>query len=538
MIKLPDVSSLRTNQLDRALRVIGFVLWFSFILFCVGLNQSHGLCCADDAFFSNVAKSLASGLGYATTLPFHEEEITHPILFDPYSTTGPTLILPCAIALKIFGKNEVLPGLTAILIWGGVLTLVLARISRRIDGLSFLLGVTVMCSAFLGTLALHFEHWYAFLGEVVTVAFLILAHWLISNERFSAISSLLCGLALGCAFQTKFLAVIPAMGIVPVFIVRGMRGGFRPVQLVKYAAALLIGFLVPTLTFEAYKLFELGGHGYLANWQELFHIIRTFGMRSNVQLGGHGTVTNWQELLYIIRQQFVGSNIHGNLLLVQQRLALVHDHFSVNLIGLLGLITLGVFLYWRSTSKNWILLSAGLLLSVAATAIYWATLSIGWPRYLVIAVAMGAFLLSVPIFTLELWPKLLFALSTMLLLSPGLARAGNLVQSADHGLFRPTPERVARASLVRIINQRQQQGPTILAARYWPSFAAVEFSLPGIMNFKRIETVIDLPGPKLILLNHTFDPFAPPQDEIIKQVRTRTSSIIFSGGPYELLEVR
>ena len=72
-----------------------------------------------------------------------------------------------------------------------------------------------------------------------------------------------------------------------------------------------------------------------------------------------------------------------------------------------------MLLYWRFASKNWILFSAGLLLSVTTTAIYWATLSIGWPRYLVIAVAIGAFLLSVPIFTLELWPKFLFALLTL-----------------------------------------------------------------------------------------------------------------------------
>jgi hypothetical protein len=205
---------------------------------------------------------------------------------------------------------------------------------------------------------------------------------------------------------------------------------------------------------------------------------------------------------------------------------------------LLALITFGIFLYWRSTSKNWILLSAGLLLSVATAAIYWATLSIGLPRYLVMAVAMGSFLLSVPIFTLEVWPKLLFALLALLLLSPGLLRAGNFVQSAAHQLFRPSAERVARASLVRIINERQKEAPVILAARYWPSFVGVEFSLPGSMNFKRIETVMDLPGPKLILLNHTFDPFAPPQDELINQIRAGTSSTIFAGGPYELLEVR
>ena len=125
-----------------------------------------------------------------------------------------------------------------------------------------------------------------------------------------------------------------------------MRAGFRPVQLVKCAAALLIGSLIPTLTFEAYKLFELGGHGYVANWLELLHIIRQQGMRSN---------------------------IHGNVLLVQERIALVHDHFGVNLIGLLALITFGMLLYWRFASKNWILLSAGLLLSVATTAIYWTT---------------------------------------------------------------------------------------------------------------------------------------------------------------------
>jgi len=127
---------------------------------------------------------------------------------------------------------------------------------------------------------------------------------------------------------------------------------------------------------------------------------------------------------------------------------------------------------------------------------------------------------------------------TLVLLMTGLSRAGHFVQSAAHGLFRPSPERAARASLVRIIEQRQQEAPTILAARYWPSFVAVEFSLPGSMNFKRIETVIEMPGPKLILLHDTLDRFAPPQDELIEKIRARTSSIIFAGGPYELLEVR
>jgi hypothetical protein len=120
----------------------------------------------------------------------------------------------------------------------------------------------------------------------------------------------------------------------------------------------------------------------------------------------------------------------------------------------------------------------------------------------------------------------------------GVSRAGYIVQSADHGLFRPTTARAARASLTRIIDQRKQEAPTILASRWWATLVDVEFSLPGSMNFKKIETVIDWPEPKIILLNHGLDSFEPPQKAYINEIRARTSSIMFAGGPYELLEVR
>jgi len=508
-VRNPDSTIATKDGLDAALRTIGFIVWFSFIFLCVGLNQSHGLCCADDARLAVIAKSLASGLGYATTFPAETaQEIAHPILFHPFTGSGPALIVPCAIAFKIFGKNEVLPGLTAIFIWGGILTLVLARISRRINGLSFLLGVSVMCAAFLAIFSFHFEQWYAFLGEIVGAALLILAHWIISNERFSERSSFLCGLAVGCAMQAKLLAGIPAIGIILVFVVRGMHNRLRLVQLSKYAAALLIGSLTPTLSFEAYKLFQLGVHGYLANWQELLNAMKVAGLPSDT---------------------------HLSLLLVRQRIGLVYHQFGINLIGILALLLFGTFLYWHSASKNWILLSAGLLFSVTITAIYWVTLSIGWGRYLVIAVALGVFLLSVPIFTLELWPKLLFAFLTVVLLRTDFSRIGYIVHSADHGLFRPTTERTARAAVVRVIDQRKQEAPAILGSRWWGSFADIEFSLPGSMNFKTIQKVSDLSEPNIILLNRRFD---PSQDVIINQMRARASSTIFVDGPYELLEVR
>ena len=159
MTQLPDMSSLRTRGLDAALRAIGFVLWFSFILFCVGLNQSHWACLCGRRLFCHCREVSGKRPRICHDVPsFYLKKLRILSYSIRMRRSGPTLIVPCAIAFKIFGKNEVLPGLTAILIWGSVLTLVLARISRRIDGLSFLLGVSVMCAAFLGTFSFHFGH--------------------------------------------------------------------------------------------------------------------------------------------------------------------------------------------------------------------------------------------------------------------------------------------------------------------------------------------------------------------------------------------
>ena len=149
-MQLPDMSSLRTRGLDAALRAIGFVLWFSFILFLRRIESKQWACQRGRRLFCRYREVSGKRPRICHDVPSLSKEIAHPILFFPEGS-GPTLIVPCAIAFKIFGKNEVLPGLTAILTWGSVLTLVLVRISRRIDGLSFLLGVSVMCAAFLGT---------------------------------------------------------------------------------------------------------------------------------------------------------------------------------------------------------------------------------------------------------------------------------------------------------------------------------------------------------------------------------------------------
>lgn len=501
------ITSSQKRAIDVSLRGLGFAVWLGFILFCIGLNQSHGLCCADDAWFAIIAKSVASGLGYATTFS-DPGELARLTQFNPFTGTGPTLIIPCALVLGLFGKSEVVPGLVAILIWGGLLTFLLVRISRRIDAASFLLGVSVMCATFFATFSYHFEHWYAFLGEIVAAALVIVAHWILSNERFRGSWLLLAGLALGLAFQAKLLAAVAMPGIILLFVIRGINTGCRPAQWCRYAATLLIGFLMPVLAFEGYKLFQLGLRGYAMNWQQLLAAIEQMGVRSDSQV-------TWP--------------------LLQRRMASVYERFGLNLFGLLALIATATYFHWRSASKNWAWLSTGILFSTVSAAIYWATLSTGLPRYLVIYFAMTAFLLSIPIFTLKWWPKLLFTFLLLLLLKTGFSRAAYVLNSVDRGLFRPTTNRAARTSLVQAIEERKKAGPITLASRWWGSCVDVEFLLPGSMNFERLEMLDSLPGPKLILFNSRVDQ-AP--DEAISAAKARPSSVVFAEGAYELIELR
>ena len=160
-----------------------------------------------------------------------------------------------------------------------------------------------MCAAFVARFSFHFEQWYAFLGEIVATALIIVAHWILSSERFSGGWLVLAGLALGLAFQAKFLAAIAASGIVLLFVIRGIDAGCPPAQWLRYFATLLIACLIPTLAFEGYKLFQLGADGYAMNWRELLAATKEMGTQGAVHV-------TWSSL--------------------QQRMALVYERLGLN----------------------------------------------------------------------------------------------------------------------------------------------------------------------------------------------------------------
>ena len=122
------------------------------------------------------------------------------------------------------------------------------------------------------------------------------------------------------------------------------------------------------------------------------------------------------------------------------------------------------FLYGESLhQRQMVFIFGGLLVSVFTLGFYWLIFSAGWPRYLVIAVAMACFTLAVPVLCLlENRQKIVWALLMCVFLAGGIVRIRYAASVCDKGLFRPSTDRLARAEIVRRITELKREGPMLL----------------------------------------------------------------------------
>jgi len=500
-------------------------IWGAFILLCLGMAVNHGLSCADDGWYALVAKSLTQGQGYST--PFTDRgECLEPVRFNPYTGTGPTLILPCAALLKVVGISDVVPGIAAILVWGSVFTLLLILIAREVTDWSLPLGVGLFCL----TIAALFNSspiWSMCLGEIPAVAFLAMGHWLAATGKLSRRLLFFSGLFLGLAVQTKLLSALACIGALFILAVRlnAARGDLKKCS--TQAALFFLGGALPTLLFEAWKLADLGFHGWQLHWQQFMAALHEMTMEKPAQI---------------------------TLDLIQQRIGLATHHYSFHLIFLVSVVAAAFYLLWHRPASPWLRLFTGLVISIFCSSSYWLLSSVGWIRYLAMAVGLGCFALSVPIYGLtQMWKKLLFAVLLLFFLSSGLALFWPRVTQLENGLFHPSKDRLARNKVVAAIHELKRQGPLTLVSRYWAEFTDVEYLLDGSMNFQQLgfnktdgapaPRVAGLPGKKVALINrHWGASFRAehPVDEradIERLLDEKITAVLFSEGPYELLEI-
>ena len=378
----------------------------------------HGLAAPDDAYHAVIAKCVTRGIGYSATLPTIDQEPDGPLRFPPGVGTGPAVILPCAAVLKIAGIDHALPGISAILIWASVLTVLWLRLAREVTGLTLLLGIGIFILAVVVLFASHLWQWFTLLGEVPALAYLLMGHWLASSERTSRRSA---GAEFFSVWQFRRNTWQPCLA--RRFVHPGgpaICGQERQEGVLRLRGVFFLGCVAATLLFEVYKLSCLGFHGYVINWQQFLDATHSY------------TVDRPPRLSFA---------------LVRERLELISREFSINLYGW----ALGVIAAWHlfryRMAKRWPCLFAGLLISIGFSFGYWLCFSIGWPRYVVMAVGMACFALCVPIFGLAAArQKLLYGMIALLVLSTGFANLPGVWQLVQNDLFRPTQSAAREAA--------------------------------------------------------------------------------------------
>ena len=506
-------STLISDQhwLQVTVRGAAALTWITFILFCIGSAISFGLCCVDDGVIAVAAKSLAHGYGYSIHFladGYPPQFLGYPPQFNPNITTGPTLVLPCALMLRLFGDHEVIPGLVAVTAWAATVTFLFGRISRRVTNGSLFAGIAVFCLTISTVFAYFFENWHAFLGEVTAAALLILAHWILAMETLSPKWLFLGGLCVGLAIQAKNLALLGGIGVLIALAVR-LKGRQRLPEVLAYPTIVFAGCILPTLLFESWKVIDLGIHGYLANWGAFLSLAKEYG---------------------------VGGNRGPFLHLAEQRLGVIHDAFSIDPLVYLIIVALSLGSMARRFSRDWVILAGSVYASVFVWSAYWICVSVGKPRYFEVAALMGCFALTVPIFgARSMKDALLFIAVAILLVAPGRPRLPYLGNRVP-GLFAPTDDRRARMKVVKTIRNLHAETPSaIFASTWYGEVVDVEFNLQNII-IRRTDQVTQEPGRKFVLVNKHFG-IPNEHDYIEKTLGAPISATRLAAGPYELLEV-
>lgn len=174
--------SLKKNSIPKAM----LALLASFLIASQVFHSLHYPLWFDDAFFANVAKSLANGEGYAAV--FFDKSY----LFHFGISSGPLIILPVAALIFFFGNQYWVGDVSNILlIWSLLVTIFI--LSDHFFGkekkyywallalsLMLLFSIGIYGNSNTDRLAL----WHLLMGEIPAVLCLIIGVLLLFDERF------------------------------------------------------------------------------------------------------------------------------------------------------------------------------------------------------------------------------------------------------------------------------------------------------------------------------------------------------------------
>lgn len=251
---------------ERIKKVLGFIivivpLFTIFLLLLINLKKPWEF---DESYNLQIVQNLRSGNGYATNGAFRG---SGPYLFDPYISTGPSVLLPIWVISSIV-RDTLLAARLVMFSYFLCMLVLLYRLTPRSNFGRFTFGIMLM--ALLPTIIATNPLFV--LGEPVTIIYFLLATVAVKRE-----STTLTGIALAGVVLSKLNFTVAALVFLLLVIGRyALDKESDTKRFFKRTLRLVSGFVAPLLAFEIYRLVSLGGvTAYRTNIRELRNFVDT-----------------------------------------------------------------------------------------------------------------------------------------------------------------------------------------------------------------------------------------------------------------------
>jgi hypothetical protein len=498
------INSRNVVFLVNAAIIIVLISFFTIVYAHVFSSQ---LGSGDDALISVAARNLAEGNGYALSVPYEN----NPVLdkFSPGITTGPTLIIPAAIIIKIVGNTLWAPGFTTATFCLILLLFIIYFIKKRFNlTFALLFSITLIIFLYNTTAGNHFFHWFLILGEIPATFLNILALIIVAYSPYRRKYVIIACLLFGLAFTTKMLSLLGFLPLLAWFLISLIREkNNRKLLMINYLLGIAI-FLTPFILFELWKVISLGLSGYINNWAGF---IQLFSHLSGAERISTGSFIDQ----FIIRNDLL-SNSFG---------------FSIYILLVAAIVT-GVIIILYSDKKFIKLLFILLMTGSFLHLFYWVFFSLGWVRYALIGLFLFFTALSLLVF-IKL-PKGIIPVIIILLITTFLRPLSELKKPINRFQqfgFNYCLRLENLQKTVSFLEKYKQDRPFISA--WWASAADIEYALPDLQNFKQFNhlTNEDYSRDLIIALNTKFT--APRfHTDNFHQWNKENSKIIYEASPY------
>ncbi len=266
------------GRLARVGAAIATALLLAYLALCSLTQARSAVDAYDGSYNAMVARNLAFHGRYG--LWDYDRYVVWPVEV----TTGPTLLVPIAAALRVFGDEAFLPNIVSSSIVLGLLaatwSIVVSRVESAVGAASAVVSLLLLVTVTMKPFAVFVLPW----GEVAAGLLAALATLFAidpsqdrRNLRRPAVSGILAGLAI----VTKVMALVP-VGCIAVAV---LVGGARRARALRDGAPWLAALAAVAIAAEAFKLAELGSvAAYAQSWQDFAAFFRERG--SGLARGG------------------------------------------------------------------------------------------------------------------------------------------------------------------------------------------------------------------------------------------------------------